>query len=390
VSIDELVHNSEAMLAQFVGFDTTSSRSNLVMIDAMDAQLKTLGARTRRFLSPDGTKANLFASIGPNVPGGVVLSGHTDVVPCDGQPWTTDPFNLTLKSGRLYGRGTADMKAFIACAMAAAPTFTAIDLRRPVHFAWSYDEEVGCTGTPAMIQGIAGDLPAPSGVIVGEPTGMKIVSAHKGVQVTQVRVIGHAAHSSLTHLGISANMIAARLMAKLVEIQEGLVLAVDPASPFEPRHATLTIGQIHGGTAVNILAPECNFVFDLRVTPDLSADQVLAPFYDLATRLSAQMRELFPESGVEWAVTAAVPAFMPEVDGAAAALARRLTGDNHEMRAVPFGSEAGQFQQAGFSTVICGPGSIEQAHQPNEYIERDQIAVCAQSMLRLAEILSST
>ena len=178
MGIDELVHDSEAMLAQFVGFDTTSSRSNLVMIDAMDTQLETLGARTRRFLSPDRTKANLFASIGPNVPGGVVLSGHTDVVPCDGQPWTTDPFNLTLKSGRLYGRGTADMKAFIACAMAAAPTFTALDLRRPVHFAWSYDEEVGCTGAPAMIRGIAGDIPVPSAVIVGEPTGMKIVSAH--------------------------------------------------------------------------------------------------------------------------------------------------------------------------------------------------------------------
>ena len=390
MSIDELVHDSEAMLARFVGFDTTSSRSNLGMIEAMEAQLETIGARTRRFLSPDGTKANLFASIGPNVPGGVVLSGHTDVVPCDGQHWTTDPFNLTLRGGRFYGRGTADMKAFIACAMAAAPTFAALDLRRPVHFAWSYDEEVGCTGAPAMIEGIADDLPAPSAVIVGEPTGMKIVSAHKGVQVTQVRVLGHAAHSSLTHLGISANMIAARLMAKLVEIQNELVLAADPASPFEPHHATLTIGEIHGGTAVNILARECNFIFDLRATPGLSADQVLAPFYDLAAGLNAQMRELFPESGVEWAVTAAIPALMPEVDGAAAALARRLTGDNHEIRAVPYGSEAGQFQQAGFSTVICGPGSIEQAHQPNEYIERDQIAACAQSMLRLADILSRT
>jgi len=388
VSIDELVHNSEAMLARLVGFDTTSSRSNLAMIEAMEAQLTALGIGTRRFVNADGNKANLLASIGPNMAGGILLSGHTDVVPCEGQSWTTDPFNLTLKNGRLYGRGAADMKTFIACAMAAAPMFAALDLKRPVHLAWSYDEEVGCTGAPAMIQGIARDLPAPSAVIVGEPTDMKIVCAHKGVQVIEVRVLGHEAHSSLTHLGVSANMIAAQLMAKLVEIQDELILAADPASPFEPRHATLTIGQIHGGTAVNILARECNFVFDLRFTPDLAPDQVLAPFYELATALGTQMRKKFQESGVEWTVAATVPAFSPEVDGAAAALARKLTGDNHEMRVVPFGSEAGQFQKAGFSTVICGPGSIEQAHQPNEYIERDQIAACAKSMLRLADFLS--
>lgn len=386
--IDALAGQSEALLSQYVAFDTTSFRPNLAMIEAMDAQLISLGARTYRFYNHDRTKANLFASIGPRVAGGVVLSGHTDVVPCDGQAWQTPPFALTEKDGRLYGRGTADMKGFIACAMAAAPFFAAAKLQKPVHFAWSYDEEVGCTGAPAMIDAIADIVPAPAAVIVGEPTAMKAVGAHKGVQVVQVRVKGHEAHSSLTHLGISANMVAVLLMAKLVEIQERLILQADPASPFEPRHATLNIGRIQGGTAINILARECEFVFDLRTTPDLPSAQVLQPFHDLVARLNSEMADLYPESGIECRVVATVPAFRPEIDGAAMALVRRLTGDNDAARAVPFGSEAGQFQEAGYSAVICGPGSIEQAHEPDEYIEREQIAICARSMVRLAEFLS--
>lgn len=388
MTVDELIPASEAMLERLVAFDTTSAKSNLAMIDDMEAHLSGLGAGSRRFFDAGGAKANLLASIGPAVPGGVVLSGHTDVVPCDGQPWTTDPFALTLRNGQLFGRGTSDMKAFIACAMAAAPIFAARGLRRPVHFAWSYDEEVGCLGAPAMIAGIAADLPPPAAVIVGEPTSMRIVGGHKGVHLVRVRVLGHEAHSSLTHQGVSANMIAARLLAKLVEIEEGLIRTADPRSLFEPRHSTLTVGQIQGGTAVNILARECSFVFDLRATPDQSPEMVLAPFRKLAASLDADIRARFPRTGIEWTTAADVPSFSSEADGAAATLARALTGDNHPAQVVPYGSEAGQFERAGLSTIICGPGSIEQAHQPNEFIARDQVAACAAFMLRLADQLA--
>lgn len=388
MSLDSLVRDSEAMLDRLVAFDTTSSRSNRAMIDDMATMLAPLGARMRTFPSPDGTKANLLASIGPDTAGGVILSGHTDVVPIEGQTWSTAPFRLTRVGDRLHGRGTADMKGFIACAMAAAPLFAARGLARPIHFAWSYDEEVGCRGAPAMIEGITHQLPAPAAAIIGEPTDMKIVGGHKGICLHHVSVRGHEAHSSLTHLGLSANMVAARLMAKLVEIEERLVQAADPESPFEPRHSTLTIGTIHGGTAVNILAGECRFAFDLRYTPDVVVAQALAPFFDLVAELDAEMRRRFPYSGIIVDATAQVPPLAPERDGAAAALVRGLTGDNGGLRVVPYGSEAGQFQETGLSAVICGPGSIEQAHQPDEFIERSQIAACAGFMARLADAMT--
>ena len=388
MTADSLIQNSEAMLDRLIAFDTTSFRSNLAMIDDMDATLTALGARTRRVFNEDQSKANLLASIGPDVAGGVILSGHSDVVPCEGQPWSTDPFRLTLKGDRFFGRGTSDMKSFIACAMAAAPLFAARDLRHPIHFAWSYDEEVGCTGAPSMIREIGRDLPPPVATIVGEPTNMKIVSGHKGIRLYQIRIHGHEAHSSLTHLGVSANMVAARLMAKLVEIEDELIRTADPDNGFEPPHPTLTIGLMGGGTAVNILARESGFTFDLRCPPGYAPDMILAPFLDLVDRLDKEIRARFPECGITVTVAADVPTFSPEIDGAAAALVRRLTGDNNDLRVVPYGSEAGQFQQAGISTVICGPGSIEQAHQPNEYIERAQVAACANFMLRLADAMA--
>jgi acetylornithine deacetylase len=381
---DALVRDCEAMLERLVGFDTTSSKSNLAMIAYMEAELARSGIASRRISDEAGGKANLLATIGPMVPGGTVLSGHTDVVPCDGQPWSTNPFRLTLTDNRFFGRGTSDMKSFIACAMAATRMFAARRLSRPIHFAWSYDEEVGCTGAPSMIREIAQDLPRPKAVIVGEPTGMKIVGGHKGVRLHQVRVRGHEAHSSLTHLGISANMIAARLLAQLVTIADDLVRNADPASQFEPAHSTLTIGLLNGGTAVNILARECNFTFDLRCVPGDNPEAIIRSFKELVDQLDKDMYASFPECGIGVTITADVPTFAPEQDSDAAVLARRLTGDNHEMRLVPFGSEAGQFQQAGLSTVICGPGSIKQAHQPNEFIDRSQIVACAGFMERLA------
>ncbi|HEX7782327.1 MAG TPA: acetylornithine deacetylase [Sphingobium sp.] len=377
-----------AILSDLVAFDTTSRDSNLALIDYVEARLSTIGVTARRVVSADGRKANLYATLGPMVEQGVVLSGHTDVVPVDGQPWTSDPFVLTRRDDRLYGRGTCDMKGFLALALAAAPAFAAPGRKgRPAHLAFSYDEEIGCLGAPHMIREIATQIPRPAGVIVGEPTNMEVVGGHKGITTHVVTVIGHEAHSSLTHLGISANMIAIRLMAMLAELAEAMRKDADPSSPFAPPHATLTIGQINGGTAVNILARECRFAFDFRSPPGTDVDALLAPFKAEAARLDAEMKAQWPETGVEVVRHSAAPAFAPERDGVAERLARQLSGDNGPSRVVSYAAEAGQFQEAGFSTVICGPGSIEQAHQPDEYVEIGQMERGAAFMERLAIML---
>ena len=381
---DALAADATRLLAELVAFDTTSRHSNLALIEHVETVLRDYGVSSIRVADADGSKANLYATIGPAEPGGVVLSGHTDVVPVDGQPWTSDPFTLTRRGARLHGRGTCDMKGFLALALAAVPLF--VRGTRPVHLAFSYDEEVGCLGAPAMIARIARDLPPIAAVVVGEPTNMEVVGAHKGITSYVVTVRGHEAHSSLTHLGISANMVAIRLLTMLDAIAEDLIAQGDPASRFVPPHATLTVGQIQGGTAVNILARDCTFLFDLRCPPGLDPEGVLAPFKAEVRRLDATMKARFPDTGVTVERRSATPAFAFEADGEATRIARRLAGDNGPPRAVPYAAEAGQFQGAGFSTVICGPGSIEQAHQPDEYIETSQIARGAAFMLRLAEM----
>ncbi|PVM74038.1 acetylornithine deacetylase [Caulobacter radicis] len=376
------------ILARLVSFDTTSRGSNLALIEWVEVYLSDLGVASRRVPNADGTKSNLMASIGPAVEGGVVLSGHTDVVPVDGQPWSSDPWTLTERDGRLYGRGTCDMKGFLALALAAAPDLVAGDLKRPVHLAFSYDEEVGCLGAPDMIDVIARDLPRPALIVVGEPTDMVAVQAHKGIASYWVTVTGREAHSSLTHLGVSANMVAVKLMSHLVELSERLERQADPASPFMPKGATLTIGQVNGGTAVNILARQCLFVFDLRTPPGLDPQAILADFFALADRLDAEVRAKAPEGGVKVEVRSLTPSFAPEPNGVAEAFARRMAGDNGPARVAPYAAEAGQFQGAGFSTVICGPGSIDQAHQPDEYVEIAQMERGAQFMRRLIDDLA--
>ncbi|WP_419253376.1 acetylornithine deacetylase [Caulobacter sp. ErkDOM-YI] len=376
------------LLARLVSFDTTSRLSNLALIEWVEAYLSDLGVASRRVPNADGTKSNLMASIGPAVEGGIVLSGHTDVVPVDGQPWSTDPFVLTERDGRLYGRGTCDMKGFLALALAAAPDLAAATLSKPVHLAFSYDEEVGCLGAPDMIAVIARDLPKPALVVVGEPTDMVAVSGHKGIASFRVTVSGREAHSSLTHLGVSANMAAVKLMAGLVELSETLAREADPASPFTPKGATLTIGQVNGGTAVNILARECVFIFDLRTPPGMDPMAILADFFAKAAAMDAELKTRASEAGVKVERRSLTPAFAPEVDGVAEAFARRMAGDNGPGRVVPYAAEAGQFQGAGFSTVICGPGSIDQAHQPDEFVEISQMQRGAAFMARLIEDLS--
>lgn len=390
-----MVASSEALsaraidiLAKLVAFDTTSRRSNLALIEWVERYLADLNVPTRRVPNADGTKSNLMAMIGPAVEGGVVLSGHTDVVPVDGQPWSTDPWVLTERDGRLYGRGTCDMKGFLALALAAAPDLAKADLRKPVHLAFSYDEEVGCLGAPDMIAVIAREVPRPALVVVGEPTDMVAVRAHKGIASFKVTVTGREAHSSLTHLGVSANMMAIKLMAMLVGLSEKLEREADPNSPFTPKGATLTIGQVNGGTAVNILARECVFIFDLRTPAGMDPVALLSDFFAMASALDAEIKAKAPEGGVKVERRSLTPAFAPEEDGVAEAFARKLAGDNGPARVVPYAAEAGQFQGAGFSTVICGPGSIDQAHQPNEYVEISQMQRGAAFMRRLIEDLA--
>jgi acetylornithine deacetylase len=388
-SPEHLTAKAIDILGLLVGFDTTSRGSNLALIEWVEAYLGDLGVASKRVPNRDGTKANLLATIGPNVAGGVVLSGHTDVVPVDGQAWSSDPWTLTERDGRLYGRGTCDMKGFSALALAAAPLMIERGLTRPVHLALSYDEEVGCLGAPDLIAAIIKEVPPPSAVIVGEPTNMEAVRGHKGIATFRVTVSGVEAHSSLTHLGISANMAAIPLMNALVELSHGLEAAADPASPFAPKGCTLTIGQINGGTAPNILARECVFVFDLRTPPGVKPDEVLADFAALVAGADAALKARSPEAGAVFEKRASTPALNPEDDGMAETLARALSGDNGPPRVVSYAAEAGQFREAGFSTVICGPGSIDQAHQPDEYVERSQMERGAAFMLRLIDRLST-
>jgi acetylornithine deacetylase len=366
------VGRARDVLSDLVGFATVSDRSNLPLIEYAEAILRDAGARTRRVPDATGRKAGLFATLGPDEPGGVVLSGHTDVVPVEGQIWASDPFVLTERDGKLYGRGASDMKGFIACALAAAPMFAKAGLERPIHFAFSYDEEIGCLGAPALIEAMLSALPPIEAVIVGEPTELKVVSAHKGLRSFRVEITGHAAHSSLVRNGVCAITRAVPLMAQLVEEAAAMEKAAPADSPFDPPFGTLTIGRIEGGQAANILAEHAVFESLVRPAPWDDSAAVEARLRARAAEIEAEMRAISPGARIEIIQRSNVPPLRPEDDGAAERLVRALTGDN-ERRTVSYGTEGGQFQAAGLSTVVCGPGSIVQAHQPDEFIEIDQL-----------------
>lgn len=382
----DLAAMARDILATLISFDTTSRNSNLQLIAWVEDYLAQHGVASTRVVNADASKANLYATVGPNVAGGIILSGHSDVVPVDGQDWDSDPWVVTENDGLLHGRGTCDMKGFLALALAAVQLFK--QGAKPVHLAFSYDEEVGCLGAPAMIEAMAAGLPDPALAIIGEPTMMKVITGHKGITVHEVEILGHEAHSSLTHLGLSANMVAVELMHDLAELARGLWENAAPDSPFLPPHATLTIGTMEGGTAANILARRARFVFDLRCPPDVDPQAILAPFKAKIAALDGEMKQAFPEAGVTINQLSDAPPMAPAGSPEAEAFVRRLTGDNGPAGVVSYAAEAGQFQQAGFATVICGPGSIEQAHQPNEYLAVDQFERGADFMLRLAEALA--
>lgn len=375
------------ILARLIAFDTTSRHSNLALIEWVEAFLSERGIISKRVVSADGTKANLFALIGPEVEGGVVLSGHTDVVPVDGQPWTSDPWVLTELGGKLYGRGTADMKSFLALALSHVDAMRLAPLKAPIMLALSYDEEVGCLGAPALIEAMQGVVPRPSAVIVGEPTSMKVVSGHKSVRGFRVEVIGREAHSSLPDDGVSAVAEALKLMNLITEMAREARAHADARSHFSPPGPTMTIGRVEGGTAMNIIARRCEFVWDLRCPPGVDPDPIEARFRAAAEALDVEIKQRAPEGGVTVTRRSNNPPLTPDPGSAAETLARALTGDN-DTRAASYAAEAGLFQRAGWPCVLCGPGSITQAHQPDEWIEIAQIEEGARFMRRLINRLS--
>ncbi len=374
------------LISKLVSFATVSRDSNLELIEFVRAYLDEHGIESRLVPSDDGAKANLYATIGPMVEGGVVVSGHTDVVPVDGQPWDTDPFTLVQKDGRLYGRGTADMKSFHAVALALLPEMLGRKLQRPIHLALSYDEEIGCLGAPRMIDRIASELPRSRAVLVGEPTSMCVVNAHKSLTGLETVVTGHEAHSSQTHRGVSAVMTAARLIAFLEDMARENAGGTPSGMPFEPPFSTIHVGTVKGGTATNIISRECRFTWDMRCIPEDDPQIFLDRFAEFCgDQILPDMRAIAPEADIVTHIWASAPALEPEPDGEAETLAKQLTGYN-STDVVAYLAEAGQFQQAGFSTVLCGPGSIDQAHQPNEYIETSQVDECVGFFHRLIDL----
>ena len=383
--------NARELLDRLVGFPTVSRDSNLDLIDFVEEYLAGYGVPSIRVPNADGTKAALYAHVGPEVDGGVVLSGHTDVVPVDGQDWSTDPFTVTEQDGKLFGRGTCDMKGFDALALSAVPLALERGIKRPLQIALSYDEEIGCTGAPPMIDHmVSHGLPRADTVIVGEPSMMKIVTGHKGGIGYKMHFRGFEVHSSLAPKGVSAIMMAAKLInwANEVNAENAAKTPSELAAEFDPPFTTLHIGTIHGGTAHNITAKDCYFGFDFRIVPgeDIAAWQ--ARFEAKVAEIAAEMKAIRPEAGITAEQYFHVPGLKPENDGSAEALVRQLTGENAR-HVVSYGTEAGQFQERGYSAVICGPGDIAQAHQPDEFITVDQFqqgeAFIARLIDRLAE-----
>ena len=377
------------MIRRLVSFDTTSRDSNLKLIDFVVSYLRGHGLEPVLIPNEDGSKANLLVTIGPDAPGGIILSGHTDVVPVDDQPWDTDPFEVVEKDGKLFGRGTSDMKSFSAVALALVPDMIRRGVKTPVHIALSYDEEVGCLGVRPMIAQIVRTLPKPKLAIIGEPTEMKVVNAHKGIRSFRTTVTGREAHSSQTHKGVNAVMVAAKLIVFLDRLAAEMRQAGDATGRFDPPYTTVQSSTIQGGTALNILARHCTFQWEFRYLPGTSDTALLDRFNaHVRDEVLPELRQIAPEAAIETVVRAHVPPLVPHDDCPAEQMAKLLTGRNM-VEAVSYGTEAGLFQVAGIPSIICGPGNIAQAHKPNEFIELSQVDACETFMRRLADQVCS-
>ena len=377
-------YSAQAMLAELVRFDTTSRDGNIPLIKFVESYLDSWDIPHFRVDYEAGKKTNLFATIGPDIAGGIVLSGHTDVVPVDGQTWASNPFELSERDGRLYGRGTCDMKGFIAVALALVPQFKSANLKTPIHLALSCDEEVGCKGVRPLVAHIRDHMKKPRAVIVGEPTSMQVVNAHKAALTFSTEVTGHEAHSSLTDQGVNAIMVAGELLGEISRIREDLTARGDPSHRFNPPYSTIHVGVIEGGTAKNIIPRKCSFQWETRLLPLADPAEVPARFEKFARSLEPAMKKIAGDAGINNQQTNIVPGLAPEDNSPAEHLALHLAGANGT-HAVSYCTEAGLFQQIGIPAIICGPGSIEQAHKPDEYIDISEMQKCEVFMKRLLE-----
>ena len=383
------IFNARQLLDHLVSFPTVSSDTNLPLIYFVRDYFADHGIGSVVIPNEDGTKAGLVAQVGPNVAGGVALSGHSDVVPVEGQDWITDPWTVVEKDDRLYGRGTCDMKGFVALAMAAMVKAKSMDLQRPLQFALSRDEEVGLLGAPDVAKGLLDNFAKVEAVVVGEPTEMQVVTGHKSCDDLQFHVRGHEVHSSRLNEGVSAVMCAARFVewVRQQNIESQAKTPSATAALYDPPFTTLHVGKINGGTAHNITAKDCYFSIDLRCVGDERTEDWLAKIQEQIDIIEAEMQVVHPDVFFNINVMRG-PAVVPEVEGKAEALARRLTGDNGS-HTVAYGTDGGHFQKEEFSVVICGPGSIAQAHQPNEFIELTEFHAGAQMLERLLESLQT-
>jgi len=362
------------LVKDLIAFDTTSRDSNLALIDYAQALLEKAGARCRRTFDASGQKANLFATFGPDADGGFVLSGHTDVVPVDGQDWSSDPFKPEVRDGLLYGRGACDMKGFVGTALALASDIGKTKLTRPIHFALSYDEEVGCVGVKGLLDDLKAQNLKPALAIIGEPTLMKIVGAHKGGAKLLTRCCGREAHSSGPEKGANAVMMAGEFVTLLDSVWDELRADSDPR--FDPPHSTVQATVIHGGTAVNILAKEAEVTWEYRCLPDRDPTKIIERVKSrAAAEVLPKYRRRAPEASLITELQAHYPGLTMDEDSPALLLARELTGAN-QVEAVAYGTEAGHFQNYGIPAVICGPGSIEQAHRPDEFCALSELEAC--------------
>ncbi|WP_029350623.1 acetylornithine deacetylase [Bosea sp. 117] len=368
--------STEEMLARLVAFDTTSRRSNLDLIGFVRDYLSSFGIESVLVPNAEGDKASLFATIGPGDRPGICLSGHSDVVPVDGQVWASEPFELTPVGDRLYGRGSCDMKGFVATCLAMVPEMVAAPLVTPVHLLVSYDEEVGCVGVVPTVRRLGVDLPLPRACIVGEPTSMRVVDAHKSGVAYTTRVKGREAHASMPHLGANAIFAACELVGELDRYRQELIAFGDPTGRFDPPFTSLQVTVMEGGTAGNIVPKDCAVRWNMRGLPGFDEEALLARFERFAQEVVLpKLRETAPEASIVNEFIYKVPPLAPEPGSEAETLALRLAGQNRTYT-VAYGTEGGHFQAQGVPTIICGPGSIDQAHKPDEFIDVEQLRAC--------------
>jgi len=375
------------ILAELVAFPTVTSDSNLELIEFCERYLSGLAGEMAMSFDATGQKANLFATIGPARDGGVVLSGHTDVVPVTAEDWTTPPFVADVRDGRVFGRGTADMKGFIACALALAPRYAEMTLAKPIHFALTFDEEAGCHGARLLLDELARTGQRPAAAIVGEPTSLRVITAHKGCYEYTTTVTGLEGHGSAPAKGVNAVEYASRLIGGLSQIHHQLAERAPTTSPFDPPQTTISVGRIAGGTARNILAGDCSFDWEMRPVTAADARFAKEEFGRLVEQLRADMARVHPHATIETIIEGEVDGLEPELGAPAVDLMTHLL-DDVRLDVASYGTEAGLYGNAGISAVVCGPGSIDVAHQPDEHIDLGEIEGCLAMLRRLGDHLA--